>query len=403
MQSITVENISKLYHLGGTQVTSFRDLVSGVAHRMRTEKSELWALRDVSFEVEEGETLGIIGRNGAGKSTLLKILARITRPTSGRALIRGRVSSLLEVGTGFHMELSGRENIFLNGAVLGMSRREINQKFDEIVAFSEVEKFLDTPIKFYSTGMHMRLAFAVAAHLDPEILIVDEVLAVGDAEFQQKCMGKMSEVSRSGRTIIFVSHQLGSVVQLCDRAILLDKGQLTAKGPTEQVVDEYVTHLASSMSSFEARTSTPGAEMHITRARITDENGGEQSTFRHDQSVLVKVECDVAKMDPTIEMRMTLRNSAGTIAFTADAELRSLSKNARSFTVTYTIPAETLRPNTYVASLGLFVPHQRWIENTDDAVRFSVFDAGSKYAQSEGMDYGIVFSPCKITIDEQKN
>jgi lipopolysaccharide transport system ATP-binding protein len=205
----------------------------------RRDKDTFWALRDVSFEVKHGEVLGIIGRNGAGKSTLLKILSRITEPTRGRAIIKGRVGSLLEVGTGFHPELTGRENIFLNGAILGMQRVEIERKFDEIVAFAEIEKFLDTPVKHYSSGMYVRLAFAVAAHLEPEILLVDEVLAVGDAAFQKKCLGKMGDVARGGRTILFVSHNMAAVQSLCDRALLFNHGELEMTGATDSVVYEY--------------------------------------------------------------------------------------------------------------------------------------------------------------------
>jgi len=206
----------------------------------RFEKEEFWALRDINFTVQPGEVVGIIGRNGAGKSTLLKCLSRITEPTCGRITLRGRVASLLEVGTGFHPELSGRENIYLNGSILGMTRAEIRKKFDEIVAFAEVEKFLDTPVKRYSSGMYVRLAFAVAAHLEPEILIVDEVLAVGDMQFQEKCLGKMQDVSRGqGRTVLFVSHNLGYVSQLCPRAILLDHGQIVADGETSKVLKTF--------------------------------------------------------------------------------------------------------------------------------------------------------------------
>lgn len=205
---------------------------------------DFWALEDVSFEVQEGEVVGIIGRNGAGKSTLLKILSRITEPTAGRVRLRGRVGSLLEVGTGFHPELSGRENIYMNGAILGMTRAEITRKFDEIVAFAEIERFLDTPVKRYSSGMYVRLAFAVAAHLDPEILVVDEVLAVGDAQFQQKCLGKMSEVSRGGRTVLFVSHNMAAVNALCARGMLLVQGRITQDGPISGVVAAYLADSA---------------------------------------------------------------------------------------------------------------------------------------------------------------
>src|SRR5437762_6507346 len=245
--AISVQNLSKRYLVGHrhkpVEQHSVRDLRELLARGLRNAArkaadlargrqvvqgdhiEEFWALKDVGFEVQEGEVLGIIGRNGAGKSTLLKILSRITEPTTGRVTLRGRVASLLEVGTGFHPELSGRENIFLNGAILGMTRGEIRKKFDEIVAFAEVEKFLDTPVKRYSSGMYVRLAFAVAAHLEPEILIIDEVLAVGDAEFQKKCLGKMSEVANGGRTVLFVSHNLAAVNALCDRAIVLKAGR----------------------------------------------------------------------------------------------------------------------------------------------------------------------------------
>ena len=221
----------------------------------------VWALRNVNFEVQQGEVVGLIGRNGAGKSTLLKILARITRPTEGRADIRGRVGSLLEVGTGFHAELTGRENVYMSGAILGMRKAEINRKFDEIVAFSEVESFLDTPLKHYSSGMQVRLAFAVAAHLEPEILFVDEVLSVGDAAFQKKCLGKMGQVSREGRTILFVSHNMAAVTRLCTRCILTNKGRILKDGPTHDVINTYLrSELATSACREWGPASAPGDE-----------------------------------------------------------------------------------------------------------------------------------------------
>jgi lipopolysaccharide transport system ATP-binding protein len=256
---IRAEGLSKKYVIGHEHVGAYNTLRDEIAQRARslarsvlrplskrgrdggTDYEEFWALRDVSFEVAEGERLGMIGRNGAGKSTLLKILSRITEPTSGRVTIRGRVASLLEVGTGFHPELSGRENIFLNGAVLGMSRAEIGRKFDEIVAFAEVEKFLDTPVKRYSSGMYLRLAFAVAAHLEPEILVVDEVLAVGDAEFQRKCLGKMSDVAQQGRTVLFVSHNMSAILRLTQETLVIEKGRLKMRAPTPQAVDYYLS------------------------------------------------------------------------------------------------------------------------------------------------------------------
>src|SRR5213594_1123653 len=261
--AIRVEGISKHYRIGARQeryYTLHDTLTEAVARPFQKlaaffsrngagprtpEASSIWALKDVSFEVKRGEVVGIIGRNGAGKSTLLKILSRITEPTEGRARIHGRVGSLLEVGTGFHPELTGRENIFLNGAILGMRREEIKRKFDEIVAFAEIEKFLDTPVKRYSSGMYVRLAFAVAAHLEPEILLVDEVLAVGDINFQKKCLGKMGDVARAGRTVVLVSHQLNQIRRLCHRVVWIDEGSVRQDGPTHGVVSTYESAMTS--------------------------------------------------------------------------------------------------------------------------------------------------------------
>src|SRR5256884_3209239 len=245
---IKAEHLSKRYRIGARSgFTSLRDAVAaGIRAPLRRLRqsgergTEVWALKDVSFEVAPGEVVGIIGRNGAGKSTLLKIFSRITKPTKGRVVLNGRVGSLLEVGTGFHSELTGRENVFLNGAILGMTRSEIEKKFDEIVAFAETESYLDTPVKHYSSGMTVRLAFAVAAHLEPEILIIDEVLAVGDIAFQKKCLGKMNEVARHGRTVLFVSHDLSAINALCERAILLHEGSLIMNGPTREVTTHYL-------------------------------------------------------------------------------------------------------------------------------------------------------------------
>lgn len=263
---IKVEGLGKKYiikHEGQEKYTALRDVISRKAKALLkneakvASKEEFWALKDLNFEIKRGEAIGIIGRNGAGKSTLLKILSRITEPTLGRIEISGRVASLLEVGTGFHPELTGRENIYLNGAILGMSRAEIKKKFDEIVDFSGVEKFLDTPVKRYSSGMYVRLAFAVAAHLEPDILVVDEVLAVGDAEFQKKCLGKMEEVSKSGgRTVLFVSHNMGAVSALCKNAILLSKGQVEEAGDTGKVINKYFSASSNTSHSFNLNEST---------------------------------------------------------------------------------------------------------------------------------------------------
>lgn len=400
MNVITVDNLSKRYFLGDKPANSLRDTLAGLVRfpAFKRRKNDLWALRDVSFTVRDGETLGIIGRNGAGKSTLLKILSRITKPTKGTAEIRGRVGSLLEVGTGFHTELTGRENVYMNGAVLGMRRPEIKRKFDEIVAFSEVEKFLDTPVKHYSSGMYMRLAFAVAAHLEPEILIVDEVLAVGDAEFQKKCLGKMDEVTRAGRTVIFVSHQMGSIAQLCERSLLLDKGSLVMEGPSQEVIEHYIDRGKEKHAAYTADETAMSREIYVRSATIADEKGRECDAFRHDEPILIRVECAVNHFLRGTELRMVVRDRRGVTVFTADAELGSLSDKTETFASEFGIPAEFLRPNSYSVTLALFVPHQHIFELLEDIAFFSVFDGGTKYAQSEGLDYGVVFSPCTVSV-----
>lgn len=268
---IQVQGLSKEYKIGAhkQRYDTFRDMIVrkiqassrffSRTNGTKNDESRIWALKDVSFEVKQGEIIGIIGRNGSGKSTLLKILSRITEPTNGKVEIHGRVASLLEVGTGFHPELTGRENVYLNGAILGMRRSEINSKFDEIVAFSEVEKFIDTPVKHYSSGMYVRLAFAVAAHLEPEILIVDEVLAVGDASFQKKCLGKMGDVAKQGRTVLFVSHNMQAIQLLCKSSIHIDMGKVVKRGDSKSVVTEYLSNLSSvENQAFWDEKSAPG-------------------------------------------------------------------------------------------------------------------------------------------------
>lgn len=263
----------------------------GTANGFRTKKEEFWALKDVDFDVSQGEVIGIIGRNGAGKSTLLKILSRITHPTTGRVQLRGRVSSLLEVGTGFHQELTGRENIFLNGAILGMTNVEIRRRFDEIVAFSEIEKFLDTPVKRYSSGMYVRLAFAVAAHLEPEILLVDEVLAVGDLSFQKKCLGKMGEVSRDGRTILFVSHNMEAVRTLCQKGVLLEAGRVRALGRVDHVVERYLSSVSGGLRDYESVSYG----LTIRRVALKNEHGKEVRQFTPGEDLVVEVAFDARR------------------------------------------------------------------------------------------------------------
>jgi len=299
---IRVENLGKKYMIGHQkqgQYTSLREAITnGVQmfgrrllnpcrkQQVDPTMEEFWALKDVSFEIKQGDRVGIIGRNGAGKSTLLKILSRITEPTNGRISIKGRVASLLEVGTGFHPELTGRENIYLNGAILGMSKVEIKKKFDEIVAFAEVEKFLDTAVKHYSSGMYVRLAFAVAAHLEPEILIVDEVLAVGDIQFQKKCLGKMKEVGQKGRTVLFVSHSMAAIENLCKSGILLDQGNLQFMGRQAEVITKYLTRFSANMIPLKERTDRQGSsEIKIIAIEIRDERNNVLDVVASGQTV----------------------------------------------------------------------------------------------------------------------
>jgi len=304
---IKVENLGKKYiisHQAREKYFALRDVIAQKASRIRNKflrpfvrksiqdnpyREEFWALKHVSFEIKKGDRVGVIGRNGAGKTTLLKILSRITELTQGRVTLKGRVASLLEVGTGFHPELTGRENIFLNGAILGMSKSEISGKFDEIVAFAEVDKFLDTPVKRYSSGMYVRLAFAVAAHLEPEILLVDEVLAVGDAQFQKKCLGKMEDIStKEGRTILFVSHNMGAVSELCTRAILLKQGQIVNHGPVAEVIESYVKDLAKSESSFKPAQDA-SLPCSILEIKLSNSQGLETTLFDINDEIIITI------------------------------------------------------------------------------------------------------------------
>jgi lipopolysaccharide transport system ATP-binding protein len=325
--AIRVEGLSKSYQITQAQTRSRyktlqEDLLAlprrlwSTARGKGSHRETFWALKDVSFDVKQGEVLGVIGRNGAGKSTLLKILANITEPTSGRAEIYGRVGSLLEVGTGFHPELTGRENVFLNGAILGMTRREVNRKFDEIVAFAGIEKFLDTPAKHYSSGMYMRLAFAVAAHLEPEILLVDEVLAVGDAEFQRKCLGKMGEVAREGRTVLFVSHNMNAVEELCASALLLESGHLhSISTDVRGIVKQYL--FGTYEGQFPSEWINRGSEyvnpwFKPIRFLVTDENGTRQTMPVNNRTDLwVQIEADVMELDPALTVGYAIYTEDG--------------------------------------------------------------------------------------------
>src|SRR5713226_9015224 len=311
----------------------------------------IWAMRNVSFEIHEGEVLGIVGRNGAGKTTLLKVLARVTKPTEGHAEVVGRMGSLLEVGTGFHPELTGRENTYLSGAILGMSKREINRKFDEIVAFAEVEQFIDTPLKHYSSGMQMRLAFAVAAHLEPEILLVDEVLAVGDLAFQKKCLGKMGEVARGGRTIIFVSHQMNQIRRLCDRVLWIDAGQLRCQGLTSEITAQYEAASSGRLSLQEGRNNSAVKAYH-ENWEILESPGGSPNIFDSFGPIAVGF---------TVNVMQPLRNvQHGLFLYTADrqliwgTEINGLQLAAGRQVFVHRLPTLPLRPGFYTWRVNLY-------------------------------------------------
>jgi lipopolysaccharide transport system ATP-binding protein len=373
---IRVENLGKRYRIGASpeRYKTLRDtLVSGIkapiqklqhgstARHASTGPNLIWALRDISFDVPRGKVMGIVGRNGAGKSTLLKILSRVTEPTEGSAEIHGRVGSLLEVGTGFHPELTGRENIYLNGAILGMKRLEIERKFDEIVAFSEVEQFIDTPVKRYSSGMYLRLAFAVAAHLEPEILVVDEVLAVGDAEFQRKCMGKMSDVAQAGRTVLFVSHNMSAVLRLTEETIVLDKGRLVFRAPTPQAVDYY---MAAGFTGSGERLWDPqdipadAAPFAPLALRLRDTKGHIVDTLRSTESIHVEIEYHLEQPITGLRVGIYLLTMRGEYVFTSfdlDNPSRFEQLGIRQeghYISRCTIPADTLNEGRYVLAVN---------------------------------------------------
>jgi lipopolysaccharide transport system ATP-binding protein len=365
---VSIENVSKRYRLGGLHpgYLTFRGLLEGVLRapfRPRNGDGDarrtLWALKNINLEVKQGELLGIIGHNGAGKSTLLKILSRITKPSAGRITLDGRVGSLLEVGTGFHPELTGRENIYLNGAILGMRRAEITRKFDEIVAFSEVERFIETPVKWYSSGMYVRLAFSVAAHLEPEILIMDEVLAVGDAAFQQKCLDKMHEIRQQGRTIFFVSHSMPAVTRLCKRVLLMRQGEVVADGDARAVVN---TYLSSSWNVGTERVwaddvEAPGdAVVRLRRVRVCDEAGQTAAAVDIGRPVGVEITYEVRAPGHTLTPAVEVYNEEGAHLFSAHdtgAEWRRTPRPAGRYTSTAWLPANFLAEGSLLVNAAV--------------------------------------------------
>ncbi|MFO0804947.1 MAG: ABC transporter ATP-binding protein [Gemmataceae bacterium] len=392
MKAISASSISKKYMLGGAAransdtltdalAAAPRNLFKKLKGESRHESNEFWALRDVSFEIKPGEAVGIIGKNGAGKSTLLKVLSRIVEPTGGRIELRGRVGSLLEVGTGFHPELTGRENVFLNGSILGMSRREIARNFDAIVAFAGVEKFLDTPVKRYSSGMYVRLAFAVAAHLEPEILIVDEVLAVGDAEFQARCLGKMKDVSRSGRTILFVSHSMAAVQNLCTRAVLLAAGTVVRDGPPATVIDEYnratLTGGGAEADLSDHRGRIPGSNPTMRRIRVCDDSDG-RTPFVPVHGT-ARLEIDFTSDHPldSVDLGFVVKDRHQAPVFGINTKVCPapvLKSAVRSGRVTARIPRMPLMPGAYSIDL-YFGSRGRDFDTVLDAAELTVVPA----------------------------
>ena len=418
--AIEAQALGKRYRIGELQASygTIRESVSRAVKRLanrehRHHYEEIWALQDVSFQVAEGEVLGVIGRNGAGKSTLLKILTRITTPTAGRAEIRGRVGSLLEVGTGFHPELTGRENVYLNGSILGMKRREIADKLPEISEFAGIETFMDTPVKRYSSGMYVRLAFAVAAHLEPEVLLVDEVLAVGDAEFQRRCLGRMEDLGQSGRTVLFVSHQMQAVAQLCDRAMWLDRGNVVEDGPSSDVVAKY---LQSSGGTGATRTwpelgAAPGDELvRLGSARIVGEGGSGVSAVDVRQRVGIEIGFTVLEEDglpifPKIKLSDARRN----VIFNAMDTGTRWHEPSRpgAYVTTAWIPANLLNEGLVsvdVAICSLDAPKLHHHAVVHDALSFHVQDPGegdSARGAFTGQWQGVVRPLLEWTVEER--
>jgi lipopolysaccharide transport system ATP-binding protein len=406
---IHAEGLGKSYHRGALQQNELlrdhlsRMLKSPLSVFRRAKSESFWALKNFSLKVHEGEVLGLIGRNGAGKTTLLKILSRITRPTTGWAEIHGRIGSLLEVGTGFHPELTGRENTFLSGAILGMSKREITRKFDEIVAFAELEKFIDTPVKHYSSGMYVRLAFGVAAHLEPEILLVDEVLAVGDVQFQRKCLGKMGEVASHGRTIVFVSHNMAAMQNLCDRVMWLDQGSLLQDGPAASVISAYLAQSARPPSKcfWPVQAAAPGNEMvRIRKISVHPDNGNAADDKSDADSLTVRtplvIQFEYWNLLPDTRLSLSLHiyNGEGIRAFNT-FPLHEPLWNVRAipaglYRSSCYIPGDLLNVGTYRVQLLVVRDQSVEIFNMEDALVFEVQEARFEAVKWYGKIFGVV-------------
>lgn len=376
--AISISNLSKRYLIGKKKDSSLRGTLSSIFKTGNSAEEEFWALKDINFEILKGDVLGIIGKNGAGKSTLLKVLSQITTPTTGRIEINGRVASLLEVGTGFHPELTGRENIFLNGTILGMTRKEVAAKFDEIVAFSGVEKFIDTPVKRYSSGMYVRLAFAVAAHLEPEILIIDEVLAVGDAEFQKKCLGKMKAVAGEGRTVIFVSHDIGAVKNLCNKGVLLENGQMKFIGDISSVISEYQS-VSKNTSGYSNNSSEKSK--YLKRAQITNSS----HELSSDESIKFTFETYI-KPPYSISDRILVR-----VLDEHENPLTSFESVLDKDTYSLSIPDNFLKKGNYSINVILYQPAVE-VYDEINCCNFRILNNNKTYSHLETFNSGKIYS-----------
>jgi lipopolysaccharide transport system ATP-binding protein len=392
--AIQAHRLGKQYRLG--QVESG---LKRIRRRLRGQPApgNIWAVDDMSFEIDEGDTVGLIGRNGAGKSTLLKLLSRVTEPTTGYADVAGRVASLLEVGTGMSGELTGRENIYLNGAILGMSRREVDRKFDEIVAFSGVERHIDTPVKWYSSGMFIRLAFAVAAHLEPEILIVDEVLSVGDAEFQKRCLGRMGDVAKEGRTVLFVSHNMQVVRRLCKKGMLLEGGKLVDEGDIEGVIRRYLASIDLEDAGMRRWTDEPlGDETcRILSATVTDDTGESSTTFFSSRPIYLTIEFELTEVNPALIAGIEVATVDGVAVFSShfrDMPERTAPRLVSGLNaLRCTIPSDLLNSGRYVVNLRFSLQNVKWIAYEDAILHFDLIaDHGESLYLISGGRSGVI-------------
>jgi lipopolysaccharide transport system ATP-binding protein len=413
--AIRVENVSKAYQLGEfSSGTLSRDLerwwalyrgkedpfltVGETNDRSIKGKSDIvWSLRNLNFEIQQGDAVGIIGKNGAGKSTLLKVLSQVTAPTTGKIKVKGRIASLLEVGTGFHPELTGRENIFLNGAILGMRKHEIARKFDEIVDFSGVERYIDTPVKRYSSGMYVRLAFAVAAHLESEILIVDEVLAVGDAEFQKKAIGKMQNVSHNtGRTVLFVSHNIAAVHQLCNKGLILKNGKLDYFSDVSKALERYLSSSVQQLDSIFRNDPLPGN--YFKCIFLSDSSKKLKSEFTYEEEIVININVVLPNWNDFLELSIRLIDRNKLPVFTIHEPLYNFIKEGNEIGFRVRIPSNFVTPGSYSWNICINLPNVEIFDMHEDVLPFSIIDTGSKFAIYSGQNYGTVFAKYSIEL-----